>query len=77
MIIIIIVIILLLSQALFIAYGPKFKYNTEVQPFENIEIYNLMCGRFFCFFLYSGLQFCVQSCTFSNISVLSPRFVRN
>ncbi|PIO36782.1 hypothetical protein AB205_0190920 [Aquarana catesbeiana] len=30
-------------QALFIAYGPKFKYNTEVQPFENIEIYNLMC----------------------------------
>ncbi|XP_072265018.1 ectonucleotide pyrophosphatase/phosphodiesterase family member 1-like [Pyxicephalus adspersus] len=30
-------------QALFIGYGPKFKYNTEVQPFENIEIYNLMC----------------------------------
>lgn len=30
-------------QALFIAYGPKFKHNTEVQPFENIEIYNLMC----------------------------------
>ncbi|XP_068087676.1 ectonucleotide pyrophosphatase/phosphodiesterase family member 1 [Hyperolius riggenbachi] len=30
-------------QGLFIGYGPKFKFNTEVQPFENIEIYNLLC----------------------------------
>lgn len=30
-------------QALFIGYGPKLKHSTEVQPFENIEIYNLMC----------------------------------
>uniref|UniRef100_A0A4W3I119 Venom phosphodiesterase 2-like n=1 Tax=Callorhinchus milii TaxID=7868 RepID=A0A4W3I119_CALMI len=30
-------------RALFIAYGPGFKDNTEVQPFANIEIYNLMC----------------------------------
>ncbi|XP_056422536.1 ectonucleotide pyrophosphatase/phosphodiesterase family member 1 [Hyla sarda] len=30
-------------QALFIGYGPKFKHGVEVQPFENIEIYNLMC----------------------------------
>ncbi|CAH2250116.1 ectonucleotide pyrophosphatase phosphodiesterase family member 1 [Pelobates cultripes] len=30
-------------QALFIGYGPQFKFNTEVEPFENIEIYNLMC----------------------------------
>ncbi|KAM8946615.1 ectonucleotide pyrophosphatase/phosphodiesterase family member 1 [Pelodytes ibericus] len=30
-------------QALFIGYGPGFKFNTEVEPFENIEIYNLMC----------------------------------
>uniref|UniRef100_A0A8C5MIP1 Ectonucleotide pyrophosphatase/phosphodiesterase 1 n=1 Tax=Leptobrachium leishanense TaxID=445787 RepID=A0A8C5MIP1_9ANUR len=29
--------------ALFIGYGPGFKFSTEVEPFENIEIYNLMC----------------------------------
>ncbi|XP_074846660.1 ectonucleotide pyrophosphatase/phosphodiesterase family member 3 isoform X2 [Carettochelys insculpta] len=30
-------------EALFIAYGPSFKEKTEVEPFENIELYNLMC----------------------------------
>ncbi|XP_028908951.1 ectonucleotide pyrophosphatase/phosphodiesterase family member 1 isoform X2 [Ornithorhynchus anatinus] len=30
-------------QALFIGFGPGFKHKTKVQPFENIEIYNLMC----------------------------------
>ncbi|XP_069462785.1 ectonucleotide pyrophosphatase/phosphodiesterase family member 1 [Ambystoma mexicanum] len=30
-------------QALFIGYGPGFKSKTEVEPFENIELYNLMC----------------------------------
>uniref|UniRef100_A0A8C4Q818 Uncharacterized protein n=1 Tax=Eptatretus burgeri TaxID=7764 RepID=A0A8C4Q818_EPTBU len=25
------------------SYGPKFKNKTEVEPFENIELYNLMC----------------------------------
>ncbi|XP_013871182.1 ectonucleotide pyrophosphatase/phosphodiesterase family member 1 [Austrofundulus limnaeus] len=30
-------------QAIFIGYGPAFKTNTEVAPFENIELYNLMC----------------------------------
>uniref|UniRef100_A0A452R096 Ectonucleotide pyrophosphatase/phosphodiesterase 1 n=1 Tax=Ursus americanus TaxID=9643 RepID=A0A452R096_URSAM len=30
-------------QALFIGYGPGFKHNTEVDAFENIEVYNLMC----------------------------------
>ncbi|XP_030052411.1 ectonucleotide pyrophosphatase/phosphodiesterase family member 1 [Microcaecilia unicolor] len=30
-------------QALFIGYGPGFKVKTEVETFENIEIYNLMC----------------------------------
>ncbi|XP_070704848.1 ectonucleotide pyrophosphatase/phosphodiesterase family member 1 [Pempheris klunzingeri] len=30
-------------QAIFIGYGPGFKDNTVVTPFENIEVYNLMC----------------------------------
>ncbi|KAM4772150.1 ectonucleotide pyrophosphatase/phosphodiesterase family member 1 [Rhinophrynus dorsalis] len=30
-------------QALFIGFGPGFKFQTEVEPFENIEVYNLMC----------------------------------
>ncbi|XP_069370524.1 ectonucleotide pyrophosphatase/phosphodiesterase family member 1 [Paralichthys olivaceus] len=30
-------------QAIFIGYGPGFKSNTVVPPFENIELYNLMC----------------------------------
>ncbi|XP_038582268.1 ectonucleotide pyrophosphatase/phosphodiesterase family member 1 [Micropterus salmoides] len=30
-------------QAIFIGHGPGFKENTVVPPFENIEIYNLMC----------------------------------
>ncbi|XP_033931933.1 ectonucleotide pyrophosphatase/phosphodiesterase family member 1 [Pseudochaenichthys georgianus] len=30
-------------QAIFIGYGPGFKENAVVPPFENIELYNLMC----------------------------------
>ncbi|CAL1586186.1 unnamed protein product [Knipowitschia caucasica] len=30
-------------QAIFIGYGPGFKHKTEVPPFENIEVYNLVC----------------------------------
>ncbi|XP_077443307.1 ectonucleotide pyrophosphatase/phosphodiesterase family member 1 [Stigmatopora argus] len=30
-------------QAIFIGYGPGFKSNMTVSPFENIELYNLMC----------------------------------
>ncbi|OWK01850.1 ENPP1, partial [Cervus elaphus hippelaphus] len=33
------------SDALFIGYGPGFKHSTEVDSFENIEVYNLMCGK--------------------------------
>ncbi|NXO02822.1 ENPP3 phosphodiesterase, partial [Rhinopomastus cyanomelas] len=30
-------------EAIFLAYGPSFKEQTEVEAFENIEVYNLMC----------------------------------
>ncbi|XP_062856450.1 venom phosphodiesterase 1 [Trichomycterus rosablanca] len=30
-------------QAMFLSYGPKFQAQTEVEPFSNIELYNLMC----------------------------------
>uniref|UniRef100_A0A672UL67 Ectonucleotide pyrophosphatase/phosphodiesterase 3 n=1 Tax=Strigops habroptila TaxID=2489341 RepID=A0A672UL67_STRHB len=30
-------------QAIFLAYGPSFKDQTEVDAFENIEVYNLLC----------------------------------
>uniref|UniRef100_A0A8C9UXQ6 SMB domain-containing protein n=1 Tax=Scleropages formosus TaxID=113540 RepID=A0A8C9UXQ6_SCLFO len=30
-------------QAMFVSYGPKFLYKTQVEPFSNVEVYNLMC----------------------------------
>ncbi|XP_056299262.1 ectonucleotide pyrophosphatase/phosphodiesterase family member 3 isoform X2 [Pseudoliparis swirei] len=30
-------------QAMFLSYGPAFRYRTEIEPFSNIELYNLMC----------------------------------
>ncbi|KAM9234433.1 ectonucleotide pyrophosphatase/phosphodiesterase family member 3 [Dugong dugon] len=30
-------------EAIFLAHGPGFKEKTEVEAFENIEVYNLMC----------------------------------
>ncbi|GAA6093269.1 venom phosphodiesterase 1-like isoform X1 [Tachysurus ichikawai] len=30
-------------QAMFLSYGPKFNFQTEVEPFSNVELYNLMC----------------------------------
>ncbi|KAL8186521.1 UNVERIFIED_CONTAM: hypothetical protein K2H54_073404 [Gekko kuhli] len=35
-------------EAIFVAHGPGFKEKTEVQPFENIELYNLMCDTSGC-----------------------------
>lgn len=32
-------------KTVFIGYGPTFKYKTKVPPFENIELYNVMCGK--------------------------------
>ncbi|KAL0962324.1 hypothetical protein UPYG_G00338640 [Umbra pygmaea] len=30
-------------HAMFLSYGPKFYMKTEIEPFSNIELYNLMC----------------------------------
>ncbi|KAG7269768.1 hypothetical protein CRUP_010793 [Coryphaenoides rupestris] len=30
-------------QTIFLGYGPTFKFKTKVPPFENIELYNVMC----------------------------------
>ncbi|XP_048210049.1 ectonucleotide pyrophosphatase/phosphodiesterase family member 3 isoform X2 [Perognathus longimembris pacificus] len=30
-------------EAIFLAHGPSFKEKIEVEPFENIEVYNLLC----------------------------------
>ncbi|XP_061093183.1 venom phosphodiesterase CdcPDE [Conger conger] len=30
-------------QAMFLGFGPKFHYKKQVDPFGNIELYNLMC----------------------------------
>ncbi|XP_041664821.1 ectonucleotide pyrophosphatase/phosphodiesterase family member 3-like [Cheilinus undulatus] len=30
-------------HAMFVSYGPKFPSKTEIEPFSNIELYNLMC----------------------------------
>ncbi|XP_041484492.1 venom phosphodiesterase 2-like [Lytechinus variegatus] len=32
-----------LMKAMFVAIGPGFKSGVEVQPFQNIELYNVMC----------------------------------
>ena len=47
-----------LIQALFMAYGPAFKQNMVVEPFQNIELYNLMCGKFLSVYsLYQNISF--------------------
>ncbi len=33
-------------QAIFIGYGPGIHSKVNVLPFENIEVYNLLCGKF-------------------------------
>jgi len=33
-------------KALFLAYGPDFAQNKKVEPFENIELYNLMARKY-------------------------------
>ncbi|CAO2628241.1 Ectonucleotide pyrophosphatase/phosphodiesterase family member 3 [Lemmus lemmus] len=30
-------------EAIFLAHGPSFKDSIEIEPFENIEVYNLLC----------------------------------
>ncbi len=45
-------------QTIFLGYGPTFKFKTKVPAFENIELYNVMCGKaYFCV-----LRVCVSEC---------------
>lgn len=37
--------LLIFWKTVFVGYGPTFKYKTKVPPFENIELYNVMCGK--------------------------------
>jgi len=41
-----VVIIFVIFQALFVGYGPSFKTGKTVEPFESIELYNLMSRKF-------------------------------
>lgn len=41
-------------------YGPTFKFRTKVPAFENIELYNVMCGKAY---------FCVQGGFLTNMCV--------
>ena len=36
---------MLVFQSLFLAYGPAFQQQLTVDPFDNIELYNLMTGN--------------------------------
>lgn len=33
-------------EAIFLAHGPSFIEKTVIEPFENIEVYNLLCGEY-------------------------------
>ena len=35
-----------IDQASFLAYGPALKENYQTEPFQNIELYNLMACKF-------------------------------
>lgn len=32
-------------QTIFMGHGPSFKFQKRVPEFENIELYNVMCGE--------------------------------
>lgn len=44
-------IIILSLQTIFLGYGPSFNFKTKVPAFENIELYNIMCGKMSLFLL--------------------------
>ena len=39
-------------KAMFMAYGPKFNNELEIESFDNIELYNLMSGNFLGFLTF-------------------------
>ena len=55
------------------AHGPSFKEKTEIEPFENIEIYNLMCGEYICIYLTSECGYSFTNMCFEIGNKLNPR----
>ena len=46
-----------LVQTTFLGYGPTFRFKTKVPPFENIELYNVMCGKTLLLFLVNRFYY--------------------
>ncbi len=40
-----VLLLMFFSQTIFLGFGPSFNFKTEVPVFENIELYNVMCGE--------------------------------
>lgn len=55
------------------AHGPSFKEKTEIEPFENIEIYNLMCGEYIYINLTSKCGYSFKNMYFEIGNKLNPR----
>lgn len=60
-------------QTIFLGYGSTFKFKTKVPAFENIELYNVMCGKaYFCLHLGLTLK-SVFACVWFQMTVLRIR----
>uniref|UniRef100_A0A803YD66 Ectonucleotide pyrophosphatase/phosphodiesterase 1 n=1 Tax=Meleagris gallopavo TaxID=9103 RepID=A0A803YD66_MELGA len=59
------------SPAIFIGFGPGFKFQTQVDPFENIEVYNLMCDLLDLNFATWLFLFDISSCLHKDVRIPS------
>lgn len=55
------------------AHGPSFKEKTEIEPFENIEIYNLICGEYIYLHLTPKCGYSFKNMYFVIGNKLNPR----
>lgn len=56
------------AQTIFIGHGPNFKFQKRVPEFENIELYNIMCGE-------DDFLFCFAAQLFSEIQIITERLL--